>query len=270
MFGINVSRPSNQSLVFSNTALNSDYQAVLSQVLFQNTDDEPGNGNRTVLFSFVDGTFESYARAFVEIVPTNDPAFFNFDLKRLTFDESPERVPIPLFDSSDVISDSDGDTLESVAMEITLTFDPQDMLGVQLGDSGLSAVFNTSRETGNLVLNISGQASLEVYQAVLQAVRYFNPYPDIMLGDRVVEVTTFDGFTVSPPHLIVISILPFDDPPICYFTALVSLTPLTPSLHTQPHSLTPLTPYTASHPSHPHTPHTLTPYTASHPHTISV
>lgn len=157
--------------------------------------------------------FSSSATASVLILPTNDPSVFSFANRSLTFNETTQ-TPVYLFQENDTLVDSDGDSLQWIAIEIRPFADDMDVLSVDTGSSGLNVSINSF---GSTILNISGYASFSVYEAVLQTVTFHNSYPGLSLETRVVEVVTFDGETESPPTLISVSIAPFDDIPVCYF-----------------------------------------------------
>ena len=195
------------------------YQSVLREIWFVNSEEEPGNRMRRVHFEINDNGFMSTAVTFVDIQPTNDPVLFNFVNKTVSYDES-VRSPIAIFDSRDRISDSDGDLLESVTVVLVDGLDyPYDMLVADTGNSGLS--INTQSTTENIMLTISGIGNLTLYQSVLETVMYINAFPGISLVPRILQVVTFDGMTESPPFMIEIEIIPFNDPPMCYFNGLL-------------------------------------------------
>lgn len=209
-----------QTLVFSGRALQQYYEDILAEIFFQNEEDELNTTTRVVTFWITDGRFNASAQTVVEIMPTNDPAVLNFTSKTLTYVEE-LRQPLNLFELSDVLIDSDGNMLEWLSIEINPSLDDMDVLAADAGDSGLTVSLITS-DTGNMVLNISGYAHFLTYEGVLQTVTFVNDFPGMNLTQRVIEVTTFDGMTVSPSQTIFITIDPYDDPPQCFFGTRVS------------------------------------------------
>ena len=201
-------------ITLTGVALQQCYADILSQVYFLNSADEPGRTNRSIQFVITDeNEFSSSATASVLIMPTNDPSVFSFLNRSLTFNETTQ-VPVYLFQENDTLVDSDGDSLQWVAIKIRPFADDMDVLSVDTGSSALNVSISSS---GSTALNISGNASFSVYEAILQTVTFHNSYPGLSLETRGVEVVTFDGETESPPTLISISIAPFDDIPVCYF-----------------------------------------------------
>ena len=214
---ISITRVSMQELLISNEAPQSVYQDILHEVYYVNTADEPGRVERTINFTINDGIFSSTAFTTVDVIPTNDPPFVNFTQQALTFNEA-TRSPVNLFGQEDSLVDLDGDTLQWVTIEIVSPNDPNDVLVADVRGTGLTVNFNGSRR-----LNISGDGNFTQYEAVLSTAVYFNNFPGMDLAERVINVFTFDGMTVSFVQSVNVTILPFDDQPMCYFNTLVSV-----------------------------------------------
>ncbi len=160
--------------------------------------------------------FSANATTTVDIVPVNDPAFLNFQSRSLIFNEA-TRNEVFLFEPGDTITDSDGITLEWISLEIISPVDSYDAFAVNIGTSNLVVDYRSASEGERRLLNISGTADNATYVEVLQTVSFVNVFPGLELANRLVEVTTYDGETESPPHSITIIIQPFDDPPMCFF-----------------------------------------------------
>lgn len=230
MYGISVNSSDPLVLTLYGQALQMQYESVLSEVFYETTADEPGSSSRTIEFFISDGEFNTTATTSVNILPVNDPAFFNFQNRTINFNES-TRDLVLLFLSEDTLTDSDGNTLEWVSLEIVSPIDAYDDLMVDVGTTGLIVDYRSPSEGESLLLNISGRANNTVYIGVLQTVAFSNVFPGLDLTSREVEVITYDGETESPSHDITIDILPFDDPPMCFFGEWVSMpshtTPIT-------------------------------------------
>ena len=198
------------------------YTNLLSNVMYVNYADEPGSTNRTVLFELVDDRgFLISAKTVVRIIPTNDPAGFDFRDRVVSFDEM-TRTPVYLFSPTDSLTDPDGDTLTWITVEIRPSIDEMDVLSVDTGTSDLVQEIRTNNDS-NTVLTIAGYANFSVYKAVLRTLTFSNPSPGLNLGNRSIHIVTFDGETESPPTVITIVINAFDDSPVCYFNSMVSL-----------------------------------------------
>ena len=199
-----------------------NYVELLSSVMFVNTADEPGRTNRTVVFEVTDDRdFPIDATVLVEIIPTNDPAIFNFNERIVTFDEM-SGTPVNLFGPNDTLIDPDGNTLAWLTVEIRPSIDQMDILSVDVGTSGLTSELSTNSDS-NIVLTITGIASFSVYSTVLQSLTFDNQSPGLSLENRTIHIVTFDGETESPPTLITVTIDAFDDIPVCYFNSQVSV-----------------------------------------------
>ena len=211
MNAISISEPSSGTILLSGMALQSVYQLVLREIYYVNTADEPGDIQRLVQLTIEDGIFTSIAFTTVNIIPTNDPAFLNFTSQQLTFNES-IRMPINLFGQDDVLIDPDGGTLQWITITILSPNDPNDTLVADAQGTDLQISSNAGR-----MLNISGKGSFMDYERVLDTVTYNNLFPGMNTTERIVHVLTFDGMTVSFVHFINITVISFDDQPMCYF-----------------------------------------------------
>ena len=199
------------TLVLSGTALQSIYELILREVYYENTADEPGDTQRLVQLTIGDRVFTSSAFTTVIIIPTNDPAFFNFTSRQLTFDEE-ARTPLYLFSQNDTLIDPDGGTLQWITITIISPSDPNDMLVADVQGTGLQI-----NGYGGSMLNISGEGSFMDYERVLNTVTYNNLFPGMDTMERMIHVFTFDGTTLSFVHNITVNVTPYDDPPICFF-----------------------------------------------------
>lgn len=210
-----------QLITFNGEANQSDYETLLGQVVFVNRADEPGDRNITIDYTIVDDDiFTVRATSTVQLVPTNDPVFISFyPTKTLSYQEETGN-PLALF-QNDTLSDSDGNNVENIMITIDNLFDPNDILMVDVSDSGLRVAISNESNTAH-TLTLYGNASLAVYQGVLRSVYFVNTFPGLNTAQRSIAVVTSDGVTQSPLHTVLVDIIPFDDPAICYFGRLVS------------------------------------------------
>ena len=192
-------------------ALQSIYQLVLRQIYYVNTAEEPGDIQRVVQLTIDDERFTTTAFTTVIITPTNDPAILNFTTRQLVFNET-ARTPLNLFSQDDILTDPDGGTLQWITISIISPNDPNDTLVGDAQGAGLLVSPNAGR-----VLNISGEGSFMDYERVLDTVTYNNVFPGMNTTERTIVVLTFDGMTESFIHSITISVIPFDDQPMCFF-----------------------------------------------------
>ena len=208
-------------------AIQSMYATILGQVKFVNNEDEPGDRSVSINFTIRDDEFVAMATSTVQLVSTNDPVFISFyPTKSLTYNEESQQ-PLFLF-QNDTLSDSDGNMLQNITISIVNIFDENDQLAAvadeltaEAGDSGLQVTVSKSSGTAHTLV-LSGNASLAVYEAVLRNATFINTFPGLNTYQRNITVVTCDGMTESPPHYILLDIVAFDDPSICYFGQLVS------------------------------------------------
>lgn len=234
-FGIEVTEVSQHIIRLTGQAPQTDYEEILGDVMYENVADEPGDITRRVLFSITDiNDFVSTATTTVSILPTNDRAIITFvggPAQNLRYDEL-TRSPINLFNESDTITDSDGNSLEWLTIHLTPGVDPNDALAASAGSTGLTVTVVAFGD-GEILLNVSrtvpifgspGNAELALYESVLESVTFVNDFPGVILGEqRRIEVVTFDGETMSDVHPITITIDGYNDPPMCFFNEVVSL-----------------------------------------------
>ena len=213
MSNISISVPEPGTLALYGMAPQSVYQSVIREVYYVNSADEPGATQRLVQLTIEDEMFASSAFTSVTIVPTNDPAFLNFTSRELTFNES-ARTPLYLFDrGNSILMDPDGMALQWLTISIVSPIDPNDTLVADVQGTELQQVVTN----GGRMLNISGEGSLTDCQTVLSTVTYNNLFPGMNVTERSIEVSTFDGMTISFVHFIDIIVIPFDDQPMCFF-----------------------------------------------------
>lgn len=213
--------PSNQMIVMTGTAAQEDYANVLSEVMYENTAEEPGDMTLRVVFTIEDNSgFINTATTTINVISTNDRAIITLaDPPRvLTFDEQ-RRVPIQLFNGNDSITDTDGNTLQWLTITLSPSVDINDTLNASVAmDTGLEVHMSEDL----MSLNISGTASLSMYQTALQSVNFTNTFPGLTPGIRNIEVVAFDGETPSVVQTISVNVSDFDDPPMCFFNQLVT------------------------------------------------
>ena len=222
--GINVTTVNPQTLRLTGRAPQGNYGDILSEILYENSANEPGSVTREVLFAIVDigFGFVSTATTFVTIIPVNDKANINFagGARNLEYDEF-SRTPLNLFNANDTITDSDGSTLEWLAIRLEPGVDPNDVLAADAGGTGLMVAI-TRVGNGEILLNISGDGTFAAYESVLSSVTFVNLFPGMENDTRILNVVTFDGETRCEDRHITIDIGGFNDPPLCFFGEVVS------------------------------------------------
>lgn len=221
--GIQVIEVNSQALRLTGLAPQDNYEDILSDIMYENTADEPGSVSREVLFAIMDDdSFVSTATTIVTIIPTNDKAIINFDggARNLVYDEF-SRTPLDLFRENDTITDSDGNTLEWLTVSLEPGVDPNDVLAADAGDTGLTVTITPAGD-GEILLNISGNGTFAAYKSVLNTVTFVNLFPGMEQETRRLAVVTFDGETQCADSHITIAITGFNDPPMCFFVEVVS------------------------------------------------
>ena len=85
-----------------------------------------------------------------------------------------------------------------------------DVMSIAGGLGGISSSIDTS-VAGKITVNLTGVASVEAYQAAIQAVRYSNTSDNPSPTARIIEVTVNNGFHDSNVATSTVTVVPVDD-----------------------------------------------------------
>ena len=162
--------PTQHALVFSGASLVANYQALLRQVQFQSTSDNPTNfgasPQRTLTWAVTDGTTVTTATTTIDITAVNDaPQETVAATAAYTENGSPVTI-------SPAATASDVDNFNLVFGEVRIVaggFDG-DVLTVNGLQSGTFAGIDFSYDAGSRSLTFNGPAAVADYQALMQAV----------------------------------------------------------------------------------------------------
>ncbi|MGB3533457.1 MAG: DUF4347 domain-containing protein [Microcoleaceae cyanobacterium] len=207
-------------LSFTGEASVADYEQAISQVVYNNTSNNPATEARVVEVIVNDGQGDSSPAAVTEITifPVNDPALVDLDgaaegnnfTTSFTEGGDPAAISNP---GNTAIADSDSTTIATAVITLTNPLDPgAETLGVsgELPDGITAGTYNGS--TGQLIL--TGEASLADYQTAISSVVYENVSADPNLTPRSVEVVVNDSINDSNIASTTITIAPTNASPI--------------------------------------------------------
>ena len=177
------------SLNFSGEASILHYQNIISNLTYSNIVKEPVPGNRTVGMIVFDGELYSNLLEItitVQLVDDNCPEIIT-NKEELSFLE--ETVSLKIGEVANlIIADADAPIHQALSqLVITIT-------GIVDGDyEGIAVdmVHSTSlaiEENAHLI-SISGNASLDEYEQVLQSLTYYNSKPEPSDGNRMISIT---------------------------------------------------------------------------------
>jgi hypothetical protein len=212
--GITSDNSTPEVLTLTGEASVADYQSAISQIVYNNTSNNPATAARIVEVTVNDGQGSSSPAAITEIAifPVNDPP--NVDLDGATegtnfttsFTEGGDAAAVSN-PGNTVIVDSDSTTISTAIITLTNPLDPgAETLGVS-GElpAGISAgTYNGS--TGQLIL--TGDASIADYQTAVSQVVYENISANPNLTPRQIEVVVSDGINESNIASTTVSITP--------------------------------------------------------------
>jgi len=126
------------------------------------------------------------------------------------FVEDGESVPIA--DEDTLIKNPHGDSLEGATITLTNAA-PNDALSVGDLPPGIQAEIDTS-EDGQIVVRLSGEATLADYQEAIEAIRFHNDSDAPDTTDRVIHIQVFDASTQSDVAVSTIQVTAVNDPPL--------------------------------------------------------
>jgi VCBS repeat-containing protein/CshA-type fibril repeat protein len=118
---------------------------------------------------------------------------------------------VPVVDADVSITDLDSSTIEEATITLTNAF-PLDSLQVGAMPLGIAAFVDTSTP-GVITVTLTGPASLDDFEAALQAVRFLTTSENPDPTDRIVEITVNDGFATSNLATTTINVVPVNDNP---------------------------------------------------------
>ncbi|AKL96539.1 hypothetical protein CACET_c30950 [Clostridium aceticum] len=211
------------TLGFNNNATHARVQALIRQLVFESSSQNPTNFrtaiSRSVNITLDDGaggtTATSELNGIITIDDNNDAP--EVDLNGGEFGEdstvifSVEGSAVSIAPDATII---DWDSTHLTSMTVTLTNRPNganESLGLSASamaaasGAGLSASYTAP--TGNL--SIIGHASVEVYQTILRGIQYHNIVTAMSVDttDRVITVTVSDGEDTSIPRTATVSLV---------------------------------------------------------------
>ena len=203
-------------LEISGSAAAQEYLELLSTIRYFNTLKEPNimYEKRNITITIREDYQSSMAYIVVELIPTNDPAQFNFSNRTIVFYEA-NRDPVMLFEPSDVIvdPDQDSDNLTYATLTLWPVRHEGDTLSIGSVNTPSLLMINSNRTH----IKIHGEAPIEEYENILRTATFVNRRFDSPPTSRRVIVNTFDGEdnSIGPEITIMINIT--DDPPLCFF-----------------------------------------------------
>ena len=196
------------TLALSGASTLANYQAALRSIVYRNTSVNPGSAARTISITVNDSAISSntVSRA-IGVTPINTPPVLSSN-KNTMAKYVEYSSPPPIADSL-VVRDLDNLTLRGASISFTGNYlSGEDILSFTDGN-GISGSWNP--QAG--ILTLSGEASIENYQAVLGSITYTNPVHPPSLLQRTVTIVVNDGIEASNAITRSISIVRVNLPP---------------------------------------------------------
>ncbi|MDI9640123.1 tandem-95 repeat protein [Geitlerinema splendidum] len=199
------------TLTLTGSATLAAYQNILRSVTYNNTSENPTEGDRTISFIVNDGTDNSTPQTrTLRVIAINDaPVLAAATAGTLTFTEGNAATPISPTGLG--ITDPDDTNIESATIQITTGYvNGEDVLAATALPAGITSDFNPT--TG--ILTLTGTATLATYQGILRGVTYNNTSENPTEGDRTISFIVNDGTDNSTPQTRQIRITATNNPPI--------------------------------------------------------
>lgn len=201
-------------LTISGTASLEVYETVLASIAYVNNGEDPTAGQRDISTQLLqNGVYGSAVQSYIDVTPVNDAPVIDTDPDSVDGNEIGYQVsytegddPVSVMDSDFIISDVDSDQLTGVVVTITNAKDG-DELAVITDGTGISADYDP--DIGELLL--TGDATVEEYQAVLATLTYANISDDPSTDARQIELQTSDGQSTSNVTYTTVSVTAVND-----------------------------------------------------------
>ena len=234
-FGAVSSQFSSGTLTLTGPASVADFQQTISTLTYYNTAEEPTMEVREIVVQASDGDFSSQEELiFVAIELVNDLPRVILEVREsiVNYIEGSGAVAIS---PNITLADNDHENLTQVTVIIINPLDmPNEILAVNFtaledvasgigsalrppGDEDLTANISSSYDPDIGLLTLSGNASIEGYERLLQSLTYENieanpGFPDT--DPRMIEFLVFDGQNYSIPVLLTLTFESINDPPM--------------------------------------------------------
>lgn len=201
------------SLTGSDTLAN--YQTVLRSLTYDNTSQNPTEGDRTIEVVVSDGDDSSAtATSTVTVTAQNDAPVVDLDSTDPSSDFQAAFTegagPIAIVESQMTIVDEDDTMLSSATVTITNLLDgTAEVLAVNTDTTGITAEYNDA--TG--MLTLTGTETVATFQQVIRTLTYDNSSSDPDATSRLVEITVSDGVESSIARTSTVTIATVNDDP---------------------------------------------------------
>lgn len=209
------------SFYLSGDADNAQWEQALQHIRFRADSENPNDGQRIVKLQIQDkaGAYSAIATTVIDVMPVEDKPVVDLDPGddtvigidyRGVFVEGDD--PVTIGHSTGGVSIVDVDDTTMAGLRVTLTNPGAGDALIYTGSLPSTLAVDPS-STANEIL-ISGTASKEAYQDVLEAIRFVNTSenPDTFL--REIQVVVDDGAAQSPAAKAFIDVQARNDPPV--------------------------------------------------------
>ena len=229
--GLRITQESSSRIVIdSSTSVEhypGQYLDALRSLRYRNLQDEPVQTSREIQFTVYDMglTFVNvpFVTTHVTVVPTNDRPVLDLD----SFSSSTRNTSLAFYEEEGQVrlltgtaqSIIDPDSVQVIQAVVKFTLRPDgESETLQLDSSGLSTMVSAIFESDSGTLTLDGAYSFNEWLELLRRVEYVNTYgdPDENIVRQVSMQVVDDGGAISEPAYAIISVVPFNNPPVIY------------------------------------------------------
>ncbi|MBF0108595.1 MAG: tandem-95 repeat protein [Magnetococcales bacterium] len=206
-------------LTLTGSATVADYQALLRQVTFTSTSDDPKAGTRTVTIKVNDGDLDSALASYsIVVVAVNDAPSMTAG-STLNYTENDAATVV---ESSLTVTDLDNASLTGASATISSGYqnDTSDSDTLAFADSG-GITGSWDATTG--VLTLTGSATKEAYAAALKTVTFVHTGDNPTTDNRTISFVVSDGSASSTAVTSTVAMTAVNDVPVVTATASISV-----------------------------------------------
>ena len=211
--------PVSGDIIITGAASLAEYAAILKELRYVNISEDPKVGSRVIVFLATDedGNESNTIISDIFVSPDNDPPTLDLNGPEPGVDHDTtyreDTPPAAIANNKVTLEDIDYHDLGSFTVTITNRPDGEDETLQLIGTLpvGMGATYDEATGT----MTVTGAASLDIYEEVIQRIGYHNASQDPDLTPRRIIITFDDGDDGDSQSsaTVTVNIIPVNDPP---------------------------------------------------------
>ena len=211
--------PVSGDIIITGAASLSEYAAILKELRYVNISEDPKVGSRVIVFLATDedGNESNTIISDIFVSPDNDPPTLDLNGPEPGVDHDTtyreDTPPAAIANNKVTLEDIDYHDLGSFTVTITNRPDGEDETLQLIGT--LPVGMGTTYDEATGTMTVTGAASLDIYEKVIQRIGYHNASQDPDLTPRRIIITFDDGDEGDSQSsaTVTVNIIPVNDPP---------------------------------------------------------